>query len=226
MIEPGKPEESPLIEAISHSARSRCRPRRNSPLRPIADLAEWVKMGAPWPEPVTAATAGRQAPPRPRPDTTGPFSRRADPPLPAVKDQDWPRTSVDRFILARLEAKGLSPSPPADRRTLIRRATFDLTGLPPTPEEIAAFEADPSPEAYTRLIDRLLASPHYGERWARHWLDVARYSDTKGYVFFQDAELSLGLHLPRLRDPLIQRRSPLRSLPRRADRRRPLAAGQ
>ena len=88
------------------------------------------------------------------------------PQLPAVKDRAWPATSVDRFILARLESKGLSPSPPADRRTLIRRATFDLIGLPPTPEEVAAFEADPSPEAYPRLIDRLLASPHHGERWA------------------------------------------------------------
>jgi hypothetical protein len=110
------------------------------------------------------------------------------PALPAVRNAAWPRTSVDRFILARLEAKGLSPSPPADRRTLIRRATFDLLGLPPTPEEIAAFEADSSPDAWDRVIDRLLASPHYGERAARHWLDVARFADTKGYVFFEEAE--------------------------------------
>src|SRR5439155_21896216 len=100
----------------------------------------------------------------------------------------WPRTSLDRFILAKLEEKGLSPSPPADRRTLIRRATFDLLGLPPTPDEVAAFETDPSPDAYERLIDRLLASPHYGERWGRHWLDVARFADTKGYVFFEEAQ--------------------------------------
>jgi hypothetical protein len=110
------------------------------------------------------------------------------PAVPAVKDAAWPRTAVDRFILARLEAKGVSPSPPADRRTLIRRATFDLLGLPPTPEEIAAFEIDPSPDAWDRVIDRLLASPHYGERAARHWLDVARFADTKGYVFFEEAE--------------------------------------
>src|SRR5207249_2934398 len=95
--------------------------------------------------------------------------------------------SVDRFLLAALEAKGLKPSAPADRRTLVRRATFDLLGLPPTPEEVAAFEADHSPDAYAKLIDRLLASPHYGERWGRYWLDVARYADTKGYVFFDDA---------------------------------------
>jgi hypothetical protein len=108
--------------------------------------------------------------------------------VPAVKDAAWPRTSVDRFLLAKLEEKGLTPSPPADRRTLIRRATFDLLGLPPTPEEVAAFEADPSPDAWERLIDRLLASPHYGERWGRHWLDVSRFADTKGYVFFEEAQ--------------------------------------
>jgi hypothetical protein len=110
------------------------------------------------------------------------------PALPAVRDGAWPRTSVDRFVLAKLEEKGLTPSPPADRRTLIRRATFDLLGLPPTPEEVAAFEADPAPDAYERLIDRLLASPRYGERWGRHWLDVARFADTKGYVFFEEAQ--------------------------------------
>jgi hypothetical protein len=110
------------------------------------------------------------------------------PALPAVKDVRWPRNSVDRFVLAKLEANGLTPSPAADRRTLIRRATFDLIGLPPTPEEVAAFEADPSPDAYERLIDRLLSSPHHGERWGRHWLDVARFADTKGYVFFEEAQ--------------------------------------
>ncbi len=112
--------------------------------------------------------------------------RRPNPP--AVRDTAWARTPVDRFILAKLEEKGLGPSPPADRRTLIRRATFDLLGLPPTPAEVAAFEADPAPDAFARLIDRLLASPHYGERWGRYWLDVARYADTKGYVFFEEAE--------------------------------------
>jgi hypothetical protein len=110
------------------------------------------------------------------------------PSVPAVRNSTWPRTAIDRFILARLEQQGLSPSPPADRRTLIRRATFGLLGLPPTPEEVAAFETDPSPDAWPRLIDRLLASPHYGERWGRHWLDVARYADTKGYVFFEEAQ--------------------------------------
>ena len=101
-------------------------------------------------------------------------------PVPPVKRADWPRSPVDHFILARLEARGLSPAPPADKRTLLRRATFDLTGLPPTPGEIAAFLADESPDAFAKVIDRLLASPAYGERWGRHWLDVVRYADTAG----------------------------------------------
>ncbi len=93
---------------------------------------------------------------------------------------------MDNFILARLEAKGMRPAPKADKRTLIRRATFDLTGLPPKPGEVAAFIADKSPDAFAKVVDRLLASPQYGERWGRHWLDVARYADTKGYVFEED----------------------------------------
>ena len=98
-----------------------------------------------------------------------------------VKDTSWPRGAIDRFILAALEAKGLKPSPEADRRTLIRRLYFDLIGLPPTPEEVEAFVADSDPQAYEKLVDRLLASPHYGERWARHWLDVVHYGETHGY---------------------------------------------
>ena len=103
----------------------------------------------------------------------------AEPALPDVQDAWWPRTAVDRFILARLEAEELSPTPAAARRTLIRRVTFDLTGLPPTPDEIETFLADDSPNAYERLVDRLLASPAYGERWGRHWLDVVRYCDSR-----------------------------------------------
>src|SRR5207244_3035980 len=107
-------------------------------------------------------------------------------PLPPLRLTSWPQTSIDPFILAKLEEKSLSPSPPADKRTLLRRVTFDLIGLPPTPEEIDAFLNDGSPRAFASVVDRLLASPHYGERWTRYWLDIARFSDTKGYVFFQD----------------------------------------
>src|SRR5689334_13823108 len=103
------------------------------------------------------------------------------PPVPAVKDQGWVRTPVDAFVLAALEARGLRPSPPANRATLIRRVAFDLHGLPPTPEEVEAFVHDPAADAYEKVVDRLLASPHYGERWGRHWLDVAHYGDTHGY---------------------------------------------
>jgi len=99
---------------------------------------------------------------------------------PGVKDAAWGRTSIDRFILAALEARGIRPNPPADRRTLIRRLYFDLVGLPPAPQEVEAFVADPAPDAYEKLVDRLLASPHFGERWGRHWLDVARYADSGG----------------------------------------------
>src|SRR5436305_568763 len=102
------------------------------------------------------------------------------PPLPAVKNRQWPINPIDVFILARLEAKGLQPSPPADRRTLIRRLSFDLLGLPPTPAEVEAFVNDPAPNAYEKLVDRLLASKAWGEHRARYWLDYARYADTHG----------------------------------------------
>src|SRR4030095_13496857 len=100
---------------------------------------------------------------------------------PEVKDITWPRNAIDRFILAKLESQNLRPSPPASKRDLIRRLSSALTGRPPTPDEVAAFEKDSSPDAYEKLVDRLLASPRYGERWARHWLDVVHYADTHGH---------------------------------------------
>jgi hypothetical protein len=116
-----------------------------------------------------------------RPQDWWSFRPLVRPSVPAVQDKGWVETPVDSFILAKLESKGLRPSPPADRGTLIRRVTFDLHGVPPTPEEIDAFVADPAADAYEKLIDRLLASPRYGERWGRHWLDVVHYGDTHGY---------------------------------------------
>ena len=100
---------------------------------------------------------------------------------PTVKNVTWPHSPIDSFVLARLEKEGLRPSPEADKETLIRRVSLDLIGLPPTPQEVDAFLADKSPDAYEKVVDRLLASPHYGERWARPWLDLARYADTDGY---------------------------------------------
>ena len=140
--------------------------------RQIADLA-WVEWGRRF-RPAKAAPN-----PAPRPESLGfPAATASD--LPPTKNATWPQSPLDHFILAKLEAAGLSPAPPADKRTLIRRVTFDLTGLPPTPEEIDAFLADDRPDAFARLVDRLLASPAYGERWGRHWLDVARYADSNG----------------------------------------------
>ena len=105
------------------------------------------------------------------------------PKLPAAKNIRWSRNAIDAFVLHKLEGRGLHPAAPADRRTLIRRLSFDLLGLPPTPEEVAAFENDPSPEAYERLVDRYLHSPQYGVRWARHWLDVVRFGESNGFEF-------------------------------------------
>ncbi len=114
-------------------------------------------------------------------DTWWAYRELVKPPAPDVAADDWCRNDVDRFLLAAMEAKGLAPAPEADRIVLIRRASLDLTGLPPTPEEVDAFVADPAPDAYERLVDRLLASPHYGEKWGRHWLDLVRYADTNGF---------------------------------------------
>jgi hypothetical protein len=184
VVKPGNPDRSPLILAVRHDGAIKMPPGRKLKAQEIDALIAWVKMGAPWPPgQASISKAAEKAWKR-----HWAFQPVGDPAPPKVKAADWPRTSIDRFILARLEAKGLTPSAPADRRTLLRRATFDLTGLPPTPQEVTAFEADRSPGAFARVVDRLLASPHYGERWGRYWLDVARYADTKGYVFFQEAD--------------------------------------
>jgi hypothetical protein len=184
VVVPGRPDESPLLEALSHDGPIKMPPKAKLPAQAIADLTAWVKLDIPWPAHRGAGGVSVMSS-----DSRNPWSLQPVKDLipPVVKDAAWPRTSVDHFILARLETKGLSPSPRADKRTLIRRATFDLIGLPPTPEEIEAFEADTTPSAYDQMIERLLASPRYGERWGRCWLDVARYADTKGYILFQDA---------------------------------------
>jgi mono/diheme cytochrome c family protein len=187
VVVPGDPEKSTLVRAIRYSGELKMPPKGKLPADAVEALTTWVKMGVPWPEVSSSAAS------RPPADAVAELRKKhwafqpvQKPPLPAVKNAEWARTPLDRFILARLEAQGLAPSPPADKRTLLRRVTFDLTGLPPTPEEVAAFEADSSPEAFARVVDRLLASPQYGACWARHWLDVARYADTKGYVFTEE----------------------------------------
>ena len=181
-VVPGKPGESRLVAAVRRHGELKMPPDKPLDARQVEALARWVELGAPWP----ADRGAKPVDARPEGADHWAFQPVTDPKPPAVRDAAWVRTPVDRFILAKLEAVGLTPSAPADRRTLIRRATYDLTGLPPTPAEVEAFAADDSPDAYARLIDRLLASPHYGEQWGRHWLDVARYSDTKGYVYARE----------------------------------------
>jgi mono/diheme cytochrome c family protein len=188
-IVPGKPDQSRLIQAVRQMGELRMPPKSKLPEAQILDLVAWVKMGAPGPRDNTSEQTAAQA--------VGDFDlaeRRkhwAYQPvrpaaLPAVKNPAWCTSPVDFFILARLEAAGLSPAPAADRRALIRRVIFDLTGLPPTPPEVEAFLSDRSPDAYEKLVDRLLASPRYGERWGRHWLDLVRYSETLGFEFDYD----------------------------------------
>ncbi|HZT32655.1 MAG TPA: DUF1549 domain-containing protein [Bryobacteraceae bacterium] len=169
----GDPEHSALIRAVSYTGTIKMPPGGKLSPQQIADLTAWVKMGAPWPQ---AETAPAQAP---RPQFWS-FQPVKDYPPPQVRDRTWVQSPIDAFILAKLEEKGIRPSPRADKLTLLRRATFDLTGLPPTQREIADFLADDSPQAFARVVDRLLASPRYGERWGRHWLDVARYADSTG----------------------------------------------
>jgi mono/diheme cytochrome c family protein len=178
VIVPGKADKSLLVEQISGTKPAM--PKKGSALtsQEVADIRRWIDAGAPWPKGMRLQDADG----RPVVDANWwslrPLSR---PPQPAVKETGWVRNPIDRFILSKLEEKGLKPSPEADRRTLFRRVTYDLHGLPPSPEEIAAFERDSSPDAYEQLIDRLLTSPRYGERWGRHWLDVVHYADTHGY---------------------------------------------
>jgi mono/diheme cytochrome c family protein len=179
----GDPESSILIKAVRHEGDKKMPPKGKLPAAAIEALTAWIKMGAPWPEAVAANTAGSVAEVR---DRHWAFQPVGKPALPAAADRGWVRTPIDAFVLAKLQAAGLHPSPPADRRTLIRRATLDLTGLPPDPADVEAFVSDQSPHAWAKVVDRLLASPRYGERWGRHWLDVARYADTKGYVFEEE----------------------------------------
>jgi mono/diheme cytochrome c family protein len=180
----GKPDESLLVEAIGYAGDVQMPPAGKLADEEIAALTRWIALGAPWPdEPAGGGSIRADGSISDADRQFWSFQPIADPPLPAVQRADWPRQPLDAFVLARIEAEGLQPADEADRRTFIRRASFDLVGLPPSAEEVEAFVADGSPDAYERLIDRLLASPHYGERWARHWLDVARYGEDQAHTF-------------------------------------------
>ncbi|MSU63320.1 MAG: DUF1553 domain-containing protein [Pedosphaera sp.] len=183
----GDPEKSLLIKAVRYTDEQLRMPPKDKKLTSsqIADLDAWVKMGAPDPRNAAAAKSSLLNP-KSQGANHWAFKPVIQPATPVVRNKSWVRTPIDAFILSRLEEKKLTPSNPADKRTLIRRATYDLTGLPPTQREVGAFLADRSAVAFAKVVDRLLASAQYGERWARHWLDVARYSDTKGYVFEEE----------------------------------------
>ncbi|HEX4950002.1 MAG TPA: DUF1549 domain-containing protein, partial [Blastocatellia bacterium] len=174
VIVPGQPEKSKLIQRITHKDEAMRMPPADSG-RTLNDrekelLTEWIRQGAPW-------------------QSHWAFVVPTRPPLPAVKNKAWPQNAIDYFVLARLEKEGLQPAPEADRATLLRRLSFDLTGLPPTLQELDDFLQDKSPKAYEKVVDRLLASPRYGERMAFKWLDAARYADTNGYQI--DGERSM-----------------------------------
>ena len=183
---PGRPDGSLLIKAINYrDADLQMPPTGKLSDAQIADFERWVQLGAPDP---------RRSDPTRGPDEVRGIdleSARAfwslqpiqEPPLPKVRNQEWGQSSIDRFVLARLEKEDLTPAPPATKRALLRRITFSLIGLPPSPREIENFLADESPQAYTRVVERLLASPHYGERWARHWLDLVRFAETNGHEY-------------------------------------------
>jgi mono/diheme cytochrome c family protein len=177
-IIPGDPSKSFLIKAINyHVPDYEMPPDDQLKAEEIAALTEWVKMGAPDPR-VTTTSKLTGLTDKARAHWS--YQPVKNPPVPKVQSPGWVKTPIDNFILAKLEEKGMTPARPAPRETLIRRATYDLIGLPPTPEEVADFLHDPSPNAFEKVVDRLLASPHYGERWGRYWLDTARYSDTTG----------------------------------------------
>ena len=173
-IVPGEPSKSLLVAAIHQAGALKMPLGGKLSVEEIANFENWIEMGAPWPD--------RTVTDRP----LWSLQPVVKPPIPRVKKSGWVKNPIDNFVLSKLEAAHLNPAPSADRRTLIRRVTYDLTGLPPSASEVDAFMADKAPNAYEKVVDRLLASPRYGERWGRHWLDVARYADTKGYVFMED----------------------------------------
>jgi mono/diheme cytochrome c family protein len=189
VVIPGNVEESRLLQAVNRDDDIKPMPPppadKLSPQQ-VADLTQWVKMGAPWPGSDKAAPKSSGV--RRGPFTITPQDRAhwafqpvKRPAVPDVKDKAWVANPIDAFILSKLEAKGLKPNPPAAKRELIRRVTYDLTGLPPTPEEVEAFANDLSSDAYEKLVDRLLDSPRYGEQWGRHWLDLVRFAETNSY---------------------------------------------
>jgi hypothetical protein len=200
-IVPGDPDNSVLIKAVRQGD-----PKFKMPMggklkdAEVADLAAWIKDGAKWPAITVTVAAAKSGQYVISPERRNFWSfvplKNSEPP--AVKDTKWAKTPIDRFVLARLEKEGMKPVKTASKRDWLRRATLDLTGMPPTIDELAAFEKDTTPDAYPKVVDRLLASPHYGERWGRFWLDIARFGEDdyrslnpfpRGYFPYPNAHL-------------------------------------
>jgi hypothetical protein len=178
-IVPGQPDQSPLIRALRYEGR-KMPPSAQLPAGVIADFEKWVEMGAPDPREAQAADWKPAAIDIDKGRKYWAFQPVQQPATPKVRNTKWSSEAIDRFLLARMEEKRVTPVADADRATWLRRVSFDLSGLPPTPEEIDAFQKDRGKDAYAKVVDRLLASERYGERWGRHWLDVARYAETVG----------------------------------------------
>ena len=174
---PGQPEGSLLLRAIRHEELKMPLGGKLSPEQ-IRAFTTWIENGAAWPAEIAVRATTKSMQERAREYWA--FQPVSKPTLPNVSQRDWPRTAIDFFVLSALEKSKLTPAAPADRPSLIRRVTFDLTGLPPKPEEVSAFLADPSPQAFEKVVDRLLQSPRFGEQWARHWMDLVRYSESHG----------------------------------------------
>jgi Protein of unknown function (DUF1553)/Protein of unknown function (DUF1549)/Planctomycete cytochrome C len=198
VVTPGNPQASRLYRRVARLEKP-VMPMQGDPLTDDESglVKRWIEMGAPWPEDAAAQNAEKAKQDRvaalkkledrrvitEKDREWWAFRKPVPPPAPAVKNGRWAANPIDAFVLTKIESKGLRPAPPASRRTLIRRLYFDLIGLPPRPEDVEAFLKDPPADAYPKLVDRLLDSEHYGERWGRHWLDVARYADSDGYEY-------------------------------------------
>ena len=179
VLVPGKPNQSSIIKAMRHEGTSKMPPKYKLPDSVIQDFVEWIAMGAPDPRDGSGPNKGYKTMTLEEAKTFWAFQlpKKSEP---SVKNAGWAKSPIDRFLLAKMEAKGLKPVADADRYTLLRRLSFDLIGLPPTLDEIETFVNDKAPDAVEKQVDRLLASKHFGERWGRHWLDLARYAETNG----------------------------------------------
>src|SRR5262249_11572890 len=183
VIIPGNSQAYRLVKRILGEGDEARMPLGGDPLKneQIELIRKWIDQGAVWPDPEGGTGRRGESPKESEPKKHWAYVKPVRPALPDVKNRTWGRNPIDRFVLARLEKEGLKPSPEADRTTLLRRVYLDLIGLPPTPKDVDEFLADQSSDAYEKVVDKLLASPHYGERWARPWLDLARYADSHGY---------------------------------------------